>query len=221
MAVCVFLGSIPLSAQDRMHYREFHLGADVAAIAKLVDANPADVKIVHQRPMVMQSLEWRPRYSARGLSAQSDPVELVVFNFYDGQLFKVIVDYDRHRTEGMTEADMTDAIAAEYGPPTRVVAAVKGARTLNYDAPDAPIAVWSDKDASVTLMRVAYPAASFRLVVAFAPLDNLARTAGAEAVRLDAKEAPQREIARQKREADEALDALKKAKDANKAAFRP
>ena len=36
VAVCVFLVSIPLSAQDRMHYREFHLGADVAAIAALV-----------------------------------------------------------------------------------------------------------------------------------------------------------------------------------------
>lgn len=218
----VFLASIqPLSAQDRMHYREFHLGSDVATIVRLIDAAAADVKVVHQRPAVMQNLEWRPRYSARGASAQTDPVELVVFSFYDGQLFKVMVDYDRHRTEGMTDADMIDAIVAEYGPASRIAPAVKGARTQSYDAPDAPVAIWSDKESSVTLMRAAYPASSFRLIVAFTALDTLARTAGTEAVRLDAKEAPQREIARQKKESDEALAALRKAKDTNKAAFRP
>jgi hypothetical protein len=67
---------------------------------------------------------------------------------------------------------------------------------------------------------VAYPV-SFRLIVASTHLDTLARTASAEAVRLDAKEAPQREIARQKKESDEALAALQKAKTENKAVFRP
>ncbi len=52
-------------------------------------------------------------------------------------------------------------------------------------------------------------------------LDNLAQTASAEAVRLDVKEAPQREIARQKNESDEALGVLKKAKTENQAVFRP
>ena len=67
---------------------------------------------------------------------------------------------------------------------------------------------------------MAYPV-SFRLVVSLTRLDNLARTASAEAVRLDVKEAPQGEIARQKKESDEALAALKKAKTENKAVFRP
>ena len=48
-----------------------------------------------------------------------------------------------------------------------------------------------------------------------------AMSSSAEAVRLDVKEAPQREIARQKKESDEALAALKKAKTENKAVFRP
>ena len=85
---------------------------------------------------------------------------------------------------------------------------------------DAPVAIWGGNESSVTLLRVAYPV-SFRLVVAFTRLDNLARTASAEAVRLDAKEAPQREIARQKKESDEALAALQKAKTENKAVFKP
>jgi hypothetical protein len=48
-----------------------------------------------------------------------------------------------------------------------------------------------------------------------------AMSSSAEAVRLDVKEAPQGEIARQKKESDEALAALKKAKTENKAVFRP
>ncbi|MCM3878687.1 MAG: hypothetical protein ND807_01140 [Vicinamibacterales bacterium] len=44
-----------LNAQGRVRYREFQLGSDV-------------VKLIHQRPAVMQDLEWRPRYSSRGVS---------------------------------------------------------------------------------------------------------------------------------------------------------
>ena len=116
---------------------------------------------------------------------------------------------------------MIEAIAARVRARFESLADVRTASpTLDYGRVDAPIAIWGDKESSVTLLRVAYPV-SFRLVVAFTRLDNLARTASAEAVRLDAKEAPQREIARQKKESDEALAALKKAKTENKAVFRP
>jgi hypothetical protein len=210
-----------LDAQDRLRYREFQLGSDVASIAKLIGTASSDVKLIHQRPAVMQNLEWRPRYFSRDVSAQqTDPVELIVFRFYDDQLFRVIVDYARDKTEGMTEADMIEAIAAIYGPASRVVPTAARIATLDYGGVDEPVAIWADNESSITLLRVAYPV-SFRLVVAFRRLDNLARTAGAEAVRLDAKEAPQREIARQKKESDEALAALEKAKTENKAVFRP
>ena len=209
-----------LKAQDQMRYREFQLGSDVASVVKLIGAPSTDIKLVHQRPAVIQDVEWRPRYSLRGTSLHTDPVELIVFRFYDGQLFRMVVDYDRGRTEGMTESDLIEAITAEYGPTTRVLPTLNRPPTLDYGTADAPVAIWGDKESSVTLLRVAYPV-SFRLVVAFTRLDNLARTASAEAVRLDAKEAPQREIARQKKESDEALAALKKAKTENKAVFRP
>ena len=209
-----------LDAQDRMRYREFQLGSDVASIAKLIGSAPSDVKLVHQRPAVMKDIEWRPRYFSRGVSQQTDPVELIVFRFYDDQLFRVVVDYDRDRTEGMTATDMIEAITAEYGTASRVLPVANRAPTLDYGAADAPVAIWGDKESTVTLLRVAYPV-SFRLVVALTRLDNLARTASAEAVRLDVKEAPQREIARQKKESDDAIAALEKAKTENKAVFRP
>ena len=217
--VSTLLLSVPqLSAQDQMRYREFQLGSDVASVVQLIGAASTDIKLVHQRPAVIQDVEWRPRFSSRGTTLHTDPVELIVFRFYDGQLFRVVVDYDRDRTEGMTESDLIEAIAAEYGQTSRVLPTLNRAPTPG--TADAPVAIWGGKESSVTLLRVAYPV-SFRLVVAFTHLDNLARTASAEAVRLDAKEAPQREIARQKKASDEALAALEKAKTENKAVFRP
>lgn len=52
-------------------------------------------------------------------------------------------------------------------------------------------------------------------------LDALARTAETRALRLDELDAPQREIARQKKEADETRASQEKARLANKAGFRP
>ena len=218
-ACLVILSAQLLDAQDRMRYREFQLGSDVATVTKLIGAASSDIKLVHQRPAVMQDLEWRPRYS-RSADAQTDPVDLILLRFIDDQLFRVVVDYGRARIAGMTEADMIEVIAETYGPASNVLATSRRVPTLEYGALDAPVAIWADDDSSITLFRVAYPA-SFRLVVSLTRLDALARTATDEAVRLDKSEAPQREIARRKKESDEALAALNKAKTENKAVFRP
>ncbi len=219
-ACIIILSAQLLHAQDRMRYREFQLGSDVASIVKLIGTAPSDIKVIHQRPAVMHDLEWRPRYFSRSASAQTDPVDLILLRFIDDQLFRVVVDYARDRTEGMTEGDMIEAIAATYGPASKVLATSSRVPTLHYGGVDTPVAIWADNESSITLFRVAYPV-SFRLVVALTRLDNLARTASAEAVRLDAREAPQREIARREKEDEEALLALRKAKMENKAVFRP
>ena len=61
----------------------------------------------------------------------------------------------------------------------------------------------------------------FRLIVTDPALDDLARKATTQAVRLDEREAPNREIARQKKERDDGRAAAEKARVANKAVFRP
>jgi hypothetical protein len=53
------------------------------------------------------------------------------------------------------------------------------------------------------------------------PLDALAQAAIAEAVRLEAQEAPQREIKEQKKRDDDEHLALEKARAVNKPNFRP
>jgi hypothetical protein len=196
------------------------LGSDLATIGKLTGTTSQAPKLIHARPAVIKELEWRPRYFPRGESRQTDPVDVMVFRFYEDQLFTVVVDYDRRRTEGMTVADMIAGITAIYGPTSSLASRRIGLPASQYGFPDTPVAVWGDNEYSVTLLRVAYPE-TFRLVVTSTRLENLARQASSVATQMDAAEAPQREIARQKKEAEDALAAQEKAKIENKALFRP
>ena len=59
------------------------------------------------------------------------------------------------------------------------------------------------------------------MIVTSLRLDTLARTAEAQALRLDERDAPTREIARQKKAADDTRASHEKARLANKAGFRP
>lgn len=221
LSLClVTVSAQALTAQEGFRYREFQLGSDLDSVAKLTGTPATTAKIIHARPSVMKDLEWRPRSYSGSVVTQSDPVDLMVFRFYEDQLFKVIVDYDRRRTEGMSAADMIEGITAIYGPVSEVPSRRLGTPTVQYGFPDTPLAVWGNADYSVTLLRVAYPA-SFRLVVALTPLEELARTASVAAVRLDAAEAPQRERDRQKTEAEVSAAAQDKAKIENKAKFKP
>src|SRR4026209_1969091 len=106
--MCFVLAVPSLEAQDRSRYREFQLGSDLASIVKLIGMASPDITLVHQRPAVIPNLERRPRYTSRPSPAQSDPVDLMVLSFYNDQLFAVIVDYSRDKTEGMTETDMVE-----------------------------------------------------------------------------------------------------------------
>ena len=210
-----------IAAQEPARYREFLLGSDLVTVAKLAGAAPTSAKVIHVRPALMQELEWRPRYYSGGASPlTTDPVDVMHFKFYDNQLFMVVADYDRRRTEGMSAADMIAAISETYGPVSQVPSRPLGTPTVQYGFPDTPLAVWATAESTVTLLRVTYPA-SFRLVVALTRLENLARTATASAVRLDAEEAPEREIARLKKQATDAAAAQDKAKTENKAQFKP
>ena len=220
-ALCLgFVSTGALTAQDTFRYREFQLGTNLASVAKLTGTPSSGAKVIHARPAVMQDLEWRPRYYGAGPSPQIDPVDKMLFRFYEDQLFMVVVDYDRRRTEGMSPADVIAAVSETYGSVSQVQSRRLGTPTGQYGFPDTTLAVWGTTEYSVTLLRVAYPE-SFRLVVASTRLEDLARTASAAAMRLDKDEAPQRELDRRKREADDSAASQEKAKAENKAKFKP
>jgi hypothetical protein len=223
IGVVVLLSAQAAQSQDRTLYRDYRLGNNLTAVAALAKVSAAGAKTVHQRPSLIQELEWRQPYVMSGSTlAQSDPVQRIVFSFYDDQLFRLVISYDRQRTNGLTDADMIEALSATYGA-ALLQTSVKSLPALTgplVSELGAPIAQWGDLDYSVGLYRSSF-ASEFRVVVTSPRLEALAQTAAAEAIRLDEREAPQREVDRKQKEADDTRTAQEKARLANKATFKP
>jgi hypothetical protein len=218
------LQAVPVSAplihaQDLSSYREFQFGMSLLAVAKQVNLQPSEAKEIHQRPAVIEELAWSQRSLAS--SAQADPVKEVLFSFYNGELFRMLVTYDRYKTEGLTDQDMIEAISAKYGTGVRPVAKIILFSSSHvYNDSEKVIARWEDSQYSFNLFRSSYPP-NFGMLVFSKRLEKLAQAAIVEAIRLDAQEAPQREIERQEKQAEEKRATEEKVRPANKANFRP
>jgi hypothetical protein len=213
--------SMPLIyAQDLSSYRGFRLGMGLPAAAKQANVKPAEAKVIYQRPAVIQELEWRPQ-SSYSPSAQRDPVEAVLFSFCNGDLYRIVVIYDKQKTEGLTDEDLIEGISAKYGTPTTPVAKIiSSSPSQVYSDSEKVIARWEDSQSSINLFRFSYGSAPGMLVFS-KRLDALAQVAIVEAIRLNEQEAPQREIDRQKQQDDEKRTAGQKVRPVNKANFRP
>ncbi|MBZ5544861.1 MAG: hypothetical protein LAO07_14470 [Acidobacteriia bacterium] len=207
-----------IDAQDLSRYRDFQFGMDLPAIAKLADAKPSEAKVIHQRPALIQELEWHPQLSLT--SSQADPVRAIFFSFYNGELFRVVVNYDRYKTEGLTTEDIVEAMSARYGTATRPAAEITFSSSQVYNDSEVVIARWEDSQYSFNLYRSSYQP-TFGMVGFSKRLDALARAAVAEAIRLDEQDAPQREIARQTEQDEKDRAEEGKARLANKPNFRP
>ena len=207
-----------IDAQDLSRYREFQFGMNLPAIAKQVGLEPSEAKVIHRRPALIQELNWQPQVSLT--SSQADPVRAIFFSFYNGELFRIVVNYDRYKTEGLTTEDVVEAISAKYGTATKPVAEVIFSSSQVYNDSEVVIARWEDSQYSFNLFRSSYQP-TFGMVGFSKRLDALARAAIAEAIRLDEQEAPQREIDRQKKQDDVNRAAQEKARLANRPNFRP
>jgi hypothetical protein len=218
--LCAVFSTPLIFAQDFSRYREFQFGMNLLAVAKQADVNPSEAKMIHQRPAMIQELEWR---LGRPLAAshQADSVKEVLFSFYNGELFRMVISYDRDLTEGLTDADMVEAISASYGPASRPVAKIILFSSSHiYNESEKVTARWEDSRYSFNLFRSSYQPV-FGMVAFSKQLDALAQLAIVEAIRLDDQEAPQREKERQAKEAEEKRVAQEKVRPVNKANFRP
>lgn len=213
----VFVALGACSAADLSAYRNFQLGTDLATVAKRAGSNASQAKVIHRRPALIQELEWRPQ--PLGPSSQREAADRVVFRFYDGELFRIVVDYDRHETEGLTVDDFVDAISVEFGPATRFTAPVKIAPE-GYSDREEILAQWQDSQHRFDLVRSSYGPA-YRLMGVMKRLEEPARAAALEAKRLDDQEAPQRDAARVVSEEQAAKLKLEKARLVNRPKFRP
>ena len=219
LTLCLVFGAMPAAtlAADFSQYRGFRFGANLSTVAEHAGANSSQAKVIHRRPALIQELEWRPQ--PLGSSSQPEPVKEVIFSFYDGELFRIVADYDRYETEGLTADDFVDAISATYGPAAKLTAPAKVAPG-SYGEQEEILAQWQDSQYRFDLIRSSY-GPTFRLVGVMKRLEAPAQAAALEARRLDDQEAPQRDAARIASEEQAAKTKLEKARLVNKPKFRP
>jgi hypothetical protein len=89
-----------LSGAELSTYRGFQFGMSLNAAAKHSGMDMSEVRTIGQRPALIQELTCNPEWLS---SRATDPVQQVVFGFYNGQLFRMAVDYDNQKTQKMKE----------------------------------------------------------------------------------------------------------------------
>ena len=158
-------------AQDLATYRDFQFGMSLVSVAKQTGMKQSEAKILHQRPAVIQELWWTGSLG-RSLS-RTDPVRDIVFGFYNDKLFKIVITYDRQRTEGLTNEDMVETISTKYGVAASPIAAIIiFSSSKVYDDSEKVLARWDDAQYSYSLFRYSYQP-NYGMVAFSKPLDSL------------------------------------------------
>ncbi|HQR35270.1 MAG TPA: hypothetical protein PLK30_21200 [Blastocatellia bacterium] len=227
----VILGALVMSpstqAQDLSRYRDFQFGMGLPAVAKQTRMKISDAKLFHNRPAKIQELVWEA-LSFTHSSPQTESVKDIQFSFYNGELFRLVVMYNRERIEGMTAEDLIAAISEKYGTASQSTSEITLSSTQLYgdgeklysNQKEKIIAQWEDSQYSFNLFQSSNQS-TFGLVAYSKRLNTEAQAAIAEAIRLDEVEGPQRETARKKKQDDDTRVQQEKARKVNKAPFRP
>ena len=158
-----------------------------AELSKQVNPKPFDMKLIQKRP-----------------------------SFYNGELYRILVTYDRQATKGLTIEDMVEAISAKYGPATRPDVKISFPTNELYNSTEKVIARWEDSQYSYNLFRSTV-LNTFGLVMFSKQLDAEVRSAVAASLNREGEEGRQRESERQKKEAGK----LEVARERNRKTFRP
>jgi hypothetical protein len=217
--LCAALFSSLGAAQDLAKYRDFQFGMSLESVAKQIHMDASAAKTTHQRPAVIQTLQWdQLGYSDR--APKDGSVRNVRFEFYNGELSKMVVTYDPAGTAGLTTDDMVEAISAIYGLATKPERTIAISTSSIYEDNEKVLACWEDAQYSYNLFRSPYGNA-FGLVAFSKKLNLMASDSSREADRLDKLEAPQKELARQMKQEEDKRAAEQKARLISKPKFRP
>ena len=193
--VMILLSAPLVRGQDLSKYRDFSLGMSLAELSSQVDLRPLQTKLIQKHPAVIQELTCWPGGSS-DLSRQTDSVWQIFFSFYNGELFRILVTYDRDATHGLTDEDVVQAISTKYGTPTRPVGEISFPTNELYRSTEKIIARWEDSQYSINLVRSRF-LNSFSLVMFSKRLDAQAEAAIAKSLKMEGQEDPQKEIDRQ------------------------
>ena len=233
VALSLILLSAPLIfGQDLSKYRTFSLETSLAELSKQVGPYSHYTTLIHPRPAAIQELTFWTLNSSRP-RVRVYPVSQILFSFYNGELYRIVVTYDRYDIEGLTDDDMIQAVSARYGTATSLYPesslfptnyldgstdkVIPFSLTSDpYVSADRVIARWEDSQNAVSLLRSSN-LNSFRLALASKRLDAQAEAVIFEFEKFEKREAPQVEIGRPKKEAGE----LEVARQLNQKTFRP
>jgi hypothetical protein len=200
IALAVILLSAPLIyGQDLSKYRDFSFGMSAASVSKLAEERPDDLIVIHERPALIQELTWYPPQPFAS-PRPAEPVQKVLFSFYNGELYRMLVTYDSDAIKGLTNEDMIRILSAKYGTATRPAADVNFPTNDPYRATEKVIARWEDPQYSLNLFRSSM-SDTFAVVMFTKRLDSQAANSIAESATLERQEAPQKEAARVKQAA--------------------
>lgn len=188
-----------IHAQDLSKYRNFSFGMSTASVLKLAWEKPADLITIHEQPALIQELTWYPPLPFAS-PRPAEPVQKVLFSFFNGELYKMVVTYDSDAIKGLTNDDMIRILAAKYGTATKQAAEVSVPPDDSYGAKENVIARWEDPQHSLDLFRSSM-LDTFEVVLFAKGLNAQAATATSESVELERQEAPQKEAARVKQAA--------------------
>lgn len=219
LSVSLVVSGHVVDAQELSRYRAYELESSVDTVGATIGARATEASTLHERPAKIQELQWRAPYVSHS-SGSADPVHDIAFTFVNDALYQMRVRYDRERTAGLTNDDIIQSLSALYGTPMLTSTIVRTELPLAALDDAIVLAQWSDAATSLTLLRDTY-SPDFQLILVSKGLSAHARAAIREAVRLDALEAPQREIERRKQDIAEASATRDKTRATNKAAFRP
>jgi hypothetical protein len=213
----VLISASLMPGSDLSRYRDFHFGMPLADVAKHAGIESSEAKLISSRPERIEELDWRTSRSSWG--TRPDSVREILFSFYNGGLFEMMVTYDTDETAGLTDADMTEALSAIYGagsaPATKEMAFNSG-----YSSAVRVIGQWGDTQNLLSLVGFSY-GGGFGVIVSSTTNQTLARRAIAESERLDRVEAPQKALDQRAKQAAEAEARDEKSRLLNKPGFRP
>ena len=200
--VMILLSAPLIHGQDLSKYRNFSFGMRLVDLSAQVDQKPTEANLIHRRPALIQELMWWPPLASE--TRRGEPVRQILFSFYNGELYRILVTYDRYVTEGLTAEDMVRTMSAKYGTATRPTAEINFPtnETGEYGTTEKVIVRWEDSQYSFNLFRSPL-SNTFGLVMFSKRLDAQAEAAIAESLKLEGQEDPQEEVARVKREADD------------------
>jgi hypothetical protein len=212
------LVTTPAAQSSLSSYRGVTLGDSVLTAVNQLKLTAADVKVVSERPTLVQQLLWRPHRFISGTAVEPDPLADMMLTFHLDRLVRIAVTYDRPRTEGLTNADLFDALTGVYG--TSLLVSTPSRPVDSSSTPPVTIGQWGDGKTSLVLQRERYPdrlSLTIISIEAFAAMEQ----ALAEGLVIQTTEAPARELARRQAETEAARVRDEQVRRTNKAAFKP